>query len=1252
MDDHALWQSLLANLTPEMTPNSLLSQHEEVFDLLNGFNSVSTAMFFGAMLTDPRYQANCVRLEALVHLSLVTNDGNDLPPLRSLSRCIAELGEGLCGLMEDPAEDVFVGNVITADGNFRVIEGLWESGSFYLQRFLDVLETTPDEPSFRILRQSTTAMLRLSDALCDRAGIVRYTLGTDYPHSELSEDELASIEKEIVFFSRIDLENMKISITDIGPFILPSAFREQISNIPMSRSPLQVFPLIDKDGGIAFVLPSAVSFSIRMYLTQQLMGAGYQTSVVKMLKRAYENVMASNTLFPFGPKSRFKFTEDLHPTAEALIPIDAGRFVHLLCVLDNLDEVKSTGIAGAIPASSILPSVIQQKVSAAITHSKSDREFRGGVTLLVVCGVGRSCVSQLPDLDARWSIQPISAPDLLTLAWTKDFTLLRLWKCLASIEALRTLGVDLINVNGFVNLVAWMESNDWQVLPHSQVPKGFREGPGVIQLPTNNLLKFRVDTAQRSDRVGIHGSNSGVVECRRLIESYFPGDDNTPIYVPVATHPKGKFPFVIVSAARSWWCDCTSGGSSPAALYERWLMLRTWMPRIIKAIEPYTDSMPPFVEIIADFPALANDGVPTRIPNEDDIRQSISADIDRQTGLVTMTAGLAFELGMQDVTNVSERILISELCKALFRLAEVELKEDVLCGIVRQIVPNDAARHVHAFQARHFRDFVASDLRGRIIENDALDSAVTRVGLAFRVESRAKGRFSTRSKRQSTRLLNSLVKHLETELVDCCRQFNRSQLLEMALINHERAIFSRERWMRTAKANLSIRQDASVAAAIITARDVELGSAIFSSLIIAEVALCEAFVDDGLRPGVLDFCRMQNLANAIAHLGGWSDAIHLDAMPPGLTLTALGDVQVDQQFNTQILMPFSTAASQDRIDYSMSLYSENFQAPPMDTARRVLDVEFENAWIEEFGFSIDEMRCAIDRLEEIGIERKSAVFSMKTSEFFQAIRNAVANANCFFDTFVLKSRESWRTIPEKCDTRDTQLWRYRRQISVVRRPILQLTAGDDALMLVAPGLVRQSAVYILEGYYEGTFPQRHYHSSRIKQWHGRRTNDRGRLFSEAVAEEFRNRGWHAQVEQDVNALVQCGKELDYGDVDVVAWNAPARKILIIECKHLYYGKTPGEIAEQLRDYRGRVRQDGRKQRRDDLRKHLDRIEIINERRHALCRTLSLPNDFQIEGWIVFKNPVPMLFGWKTFADRVQIATFDDISKIIAANPTC
>jgi hypothetical protein len=96
-------------------------------------------------------------------------------------RSFERLGNGYCGLAEDPAEGVFVTLVNTPKGNFRVFEGIREGTGFHLQRILNVVESMPSNPPFTRIRESVECLLKLSDAVAERAGVVENTLGQALP---------------------------------------------------------------------------------------------------------------------------------------------------------------------------------------------------------------------------------------------------------------------------------------------------------------------------------------------------------------------------------------------------------------------------------------------------------------------------------------------------------------------------------------------------------------------------------------------------------------------------------------------------------------------------------------------------------------------------------------------------------------------------------------------------------------------------------------------------------------------------------------------------------------------------------------------------------------------------------------------------------------------------------------------------------------------------------------------------------------
>ena len=163
----------------------------------------------------------------------------------------------------------------------------------------------------------------------------------------------------------------------------------------------------------------------------------------------------------------------------------------------------------------------------------------------------------------------------------------------------------------------------------------------------------------------------------------------------------------------------------------------------------------------------------------------------------------------------------------------------------------------------------------------------------------------------------------------------------------------------------------------------------------------------------------------------------------------------------------------------------------------------------------------------------------------------------------------------------------------------------------------------------------------MKAWAGTAANRRGSEFANEVAARLVELGWKAVPEINVSKILNKALERDYGDIDVLAWDARSQRVLLIECKDLHFHKTAGELAEQLGDFRGEMH-DGK---RDLLRKHLDRCEVLIKHADAVAAHVGLTATPQIEGWIVFSNPVPMLLAWDEFVSQVRVTTLAGLDSL-------
>ncbi|MHC2317562.1 hypothetical protein ACVIHC_004608 [Bradyrhizobium diazoefficiens] len=191
---------------------------------IQSFDPLRLAATFGGLLTVPDLQSNCLRLEALVHLTLAIGDDRRRPNRKIVSRLFKQAGKGRLGVKEDPAEDVFVTLIVTQRGDFRVLEGTWEAAGFYLQRLVNVLEQLPAGAFADRLREPVYALLRLSDLVCQRAGLVRYQLGRETPVKALPASVLEDIGKwgSIVSFAETDFKEHGIAVENLAEFGFPA----------------------------------------------------------------------------------------------------------------------------------------------------------------------------------------------------------------------------------------------------------------------------------------------------------------------------------------------------------------------------------------------------------------------------------------------------------------------------------------------------------------------------------------------------------------------------------------------------------------------------------------------------------------------------------------------------------------------------------------------------------------------------------------------------------------------------------------------------------------------------------------------------------------------------------------------------------------------------------------------------------------------------------------------------------------------
>ncbi len=889
------------------------------------------------------------------------------------------------------------------------------------------------------------------------------------------------------------------------------------------------------------------------------------------------------------------------------------------------------------------------EIQRASSLASRESDFRDGIFLLIFCGFGRGFRFAVEgSLPHHWRLESIAAHDVVTLSWVSDFTPLSLWRLLDAEAALAAENTELVNVNGLLNLVAWSRHLDGHLVPHGQLTEGFGTSHSSVLVPLNALRELRHEVIREWNPRRVLDPRGHWIRVRKLDHSAFKEDNEAPLYASEEDVHRGKLRGVYVASKRPWWLEISAPESADGRqMYEHWSMLCTWLRRAAPVLdEAYSDL--PRRPVLFHFEFAEIVGATGDLPmskTEDDLWSLMRISSDSDSSVIQVSVGPGFDDGIAQSENVAERMIAAAFVAGAAEVAGEDGNMAKRSMLVERICPDPDARYMHRFRAQSFRDTVASEQRKPILI-DVMDGATARIGLGWKVRSRSAGS-EVLGISQCTAYLNGVVTAVLDKLCEDLHRLDRTLFMEATLQNYECASRDRDVWRRTARAAIAIHDDRDGALKSIVDHEGGLNACFSASRILLEAALCECPPSGGRTPGTLDLSRAMSHALMAFHYGGWSDAIYWGAMEPLVRITPLGDVHMKHLFMDNIYEPFARAGA-ERLVRSASesyihLYDSESDKPSVG---EVIDSQFLQAWVSEFGLSLDATVMFVHQLEKLGFNESKLVLRLQRSDLVPILASEGSvkpeAAQATMDAITLFPRPSWRVPTGGFTNKDWFPWRFRRRLSTLRRPIFQLDLRENPTVILAPGLVRDAFAAMTGWFYHGEIPQGQARSIDMRKWIGSANNVQRTRFNSTVENRMKELGWECEKEVRLTKILGRPLDRDYGDIDVLAWQPSSGRVLAIECKDLQFLKSLGEVAEQLADFRGEVRADGKP---DHLRKHLNRLDVLNLNRDSVSKTLNLRSPLRLEGHLVFKNPVPMQFAWEKITSKVRLSLFSELQNL-------
>ncbi|MCC5049754.1 hypothetical protein LLE59_20845 [Xanthomonas campestris] len=1188
------------------------------------FDRDTSSALVAGLLTVPAYQSSGLRIELLAGLVVLHARGKRRATLEDLARWFAMLGASGAAAGEDAAEDVMVTLVATSSEQFRILEGLWESAGFYTQRVLDVLSGMPDMGIYRSVRDSVRALLSVAEIVCMRAGLERYQTGSDARPDAL---DIASLPTAGDLCARATithaaLQERDVSLEDLAPFLLQSQHVAELIDQEPGVSELERRPLVSVPDGVVLALPTAVTVAIRQRVIDLVLGTRQVGHFDGHYARALSNAIADTTLL--GLKSGCPVL--WHPTeggalAGVVVPFDRGHFVVLHFVLPSVESHELGWFKRPIDIHPTLQKALNYSITSNTQQLESQDDFRGGMHLVVMCGWGQGMVIPVtrPD-DARWRGEAMSVADLVRASSVEDMSIQRLWRLVSAEKALVDAGVELMNVNGVLNLFAWMQENDGHLVPHGDLDDG-RISPEqrlMVSLPLNLLRDLRADADRNVDaHVGLDPRSEPHHLHRVDRGSLFSHPAAERLYACTECLRSGTLLAACEGRTTLWLRVDSPGVSSRDTEFRLWDMVGRWGASVAAALEDGTD-IEGAVEITIAFEDVQSelDAVDAQVPT--DPLELLRVEVVGAEA-VTVHAARGFLNAWREPTNAGERALVTAIIQAVFRIHYVEYSEAEVDGLVASLLPNETGRHFHVLHAHDFTDFVRDALPGEVLGIDEIESATQRIGLGWSVHD---GDNNVEGAEACVGLLNRLVDAQVGDLTSRLGELDRTALVERLLLNHEAAHVRELQWQRTSAAVLGLHGDSQDVRDAVVGQLSKLAGAAITSRVLVEIAACEAPLTGGRLPDDLQIQALLAQVELVTRLGGLSDGIHYGVLRPHLRVSALGDILLRDEFGREVVAPMlSQAVGSNYVDSAGGFRRHYGPQEGVDRTEHLLDSEFLEAWQGEMGFGVDEARHLLDAIEDYAIKRRAPTLQIRRGELVAllASRCDAATAERFIDQLLLARRPRWAQPPQGFKSREILPWRFGRRLSIVTRPIVQMNDDDDALYMLAPRLVRSGFFYLLRGAFHGTLDQSFFQTPAMRDaWWGKANE--GHTFNALVADQLRAAGWEVRAGIELTAVLNAKLDRDYGDVDVLAWCPGGEDVFVVECKDLSFRRNYSEIAALLSDYQG----DFKNGKPDKLKRHLMRVECAASHLPAVARFTGVAAP-KIRSCLLVAGLVPMQF---------------------------
>ncbi len=1137
---------------------------------LDGPSIVAAA---SALMLIPENASRQIRLHRMAALGMAFEDRQISAASSSAIRALLkrdDIGGPEVLRLEDPYSEVLVQSIDFPGGPYLVSSGSGEHTVSDVENLIDGMlrERWMDNGLYQQAFRLVHSLLIVSDLVLRRAGLQRGTLPRGSVQTPVDVPSAARLKElgSVAFISSEYLDSyapwlrMVIDSFALDPGTLTEPCHDDITD-----DRLHMYPFLRLDDGYQVVLPLDLLVTLRFHFLRFVKQAGK----LEELGQRWRTAAFYRVMQLLDPDRAAALLEEDDLFTRYLLPIDARRDLHVVFATDPLTKWDTSVWSHMYDTREVLTRLAQ------LMAPEERSTYSSASTLLHLV------ITDTPGGCAFWDVPNINDADPMLIIRSDDL------QVMLHHEPDGSLGLLLFAEARHRRPACAFRTDildEFSIYQESKKSFYLSDGPqpSVMVFQTGEALAPRAKYQRETD---IHGvvlpvHPQIIVPAWRRYRS-----DGSGIYV---VHPRSPFQgYVVELIAGSVFITVDLDEGGPLGIEVD----------LMECAAYWVWECANHVGVVQMTNATAE--IVLKLSSPESWRKAGGwSQSDPAVRVAPRAGGFTFEITesfvalLAEKDNLAERELVKKLLGSLFAVAAADLPD-----VLDRVAPTGSKRMLNVFDRGQAPDMWAKGLP-RPLTGHSQVAAQLLDDLGDWLRSPTGGNFPIGGFVGNDRVnvLNRAVKYLFERLESEIAVYKPRDLLTYLIAQNESLLHNAKVLSTMLRARIACFGENSEAATdLVEERKASSSAQRANRFLIEYVAACPPTGTEQVQ--TRDYYGLLSIASEIAVRGTASDFLYHRLADFEVSILESGrlgvewDHPVHQAMEIYAVKSGSRSLREAKAGDSVGCPAD--ESDPFDFAE-FLETSRE-ATKAEFGFTFEELREVCGGLLDLGVadqvnhvDRPSAIAELSRSRGL--LPTTVGRV---LDKITLTPRESFMSIGS-----DAVPWRFNRDMSYVRRPIVQ--QGSD-LVFGFRSLYRLG-LYWADSLLSGRFQARANTSEMIQfiSQTRRRINDQ---FAQQVARKLDQLGFttHLAVKKFGKKRVADPEGKDIGDIDVLAFHQASNTILAVEAKDFEIARTPAEIANEIKKLFT-----GKSRKRSTVELHARRIDWLRDNMVIVASGLGLP----------------------------------------------